>query len=773
MNILAVLLLVVGFSSSGLPTIRGMVTDAESGEPLVGATVQVRESWTGTMVNAEGQFELSVATFPVEFEIRHIGYRTVILPLDADPGRPLTIRMEPSSIEMPVLEITAEDPAIRIMRQVIARKQETRQDLETWIGNAYNRFRLENDTGIVSIWESYTRAHWDRTRGFREVSIWQENTANAEVTELLPAAMLVVNLYDDNVDVAGHSLMGVTHPDALEHYTFRLDTLRSIDSSVVYDIRVEPRRRTGSGFVGRISVLDEAWAMLSVELRPGQSFLFPPPVDRFDISYQQQFSQFGGRHWLPIGLTSEADIDIALGPLLSFPTFRLRQLSQLSGFEINAPLPDSLYRSDDLVVVDSMSAGRLRPADMATVPLTERERLAYANIDSTLTMEKAFEPGGMLGRLASVGGGSGSSGSASSGRSLPGALGRIRVTPEIWVNRVEGGHFGQWSHVRMPGQFDVGGRLAFSQASSAWSGSLALERQGRIGGQVRWDRGVVIRNPGRLHGPLFNSLAVLAGETDYFDYVHREGVTLGLTLDIKQWQLSSAFHSHTHESVPQRIRQTFLGRTLPEIPNLSVPGERLQRVSVGLDRTWEYAPRAFAAQRRLSVLLERGVNTRYTRVDGELLWRIPTFHRRRLLPPAFDIRLAAGRAGNDVPLVRLGHVDGSGRFSSFGGLRTRPDRPYEGTRYALFAWEHTFRTLPFEWLGWDAMVRRHLNVIVHGAHGTAWLPAGHPAGDRATDGIHQELGVSLSGLFALVRLDATWRLDRSAFVPGLSISRIF
>ncbi len=784
MNILAVLLLVVG---SGLPTIRGVVADAESGEPLVGATVQIRESWTGTMVNAEGRFELSVASFPVELEIRHIGYRTVILPLDADPGRALTIRMEPSSIEMPVLEITAEDPAIRIMRQVIARKQETRQDLETWIGNAYNRFRLENDTGIVSIWESYTRAHWDRTRGFREVSIWQENTSNAEVSDLLPAAMLIVNLYDDNVDVAGHSLMGVTHPNALQHYTFSLDSRRSIDTSVVYDILVEPRRRTGSGFVGSISILDGEWAMISAELRPGQSFLFPPPVERFDITYKQQYSQFGGEHWMPVGLTSEADIDIALGPLLSFPTFHLRQLSQLSDFEINVPLPDSLYNADDVIVVDSMSAGRVRPADMATVPLTERERLAYETIDSTLTMEKAFAPGGLMGRLIRINMETESSRDSTSGRKQASAFSRLRFRPELWVNRVEGGHFGLWTHVQLAGGFQLGGRAAYSEASNSWSESVALKRDGEWGGRIQWDQGVVRRNPGRLHGPVFNSLAVIAGETDYFDYVQREGLTVEVSREVGEWQLSSGFRTDDFSPVMQRVRRTFVGRTLPDIPNLAVPEGTLQRVRIALNRTWEYTPWAFSAQKRFSVEFEHGsggslagsattpgvVDTRYVRVDGEFLWRVPTFHRRRLLSPVLDFRLAAGIMNDRTPVVRLGLVDGSGRFSSFGGLRTRPDRPYEGTRYALFAWEHSFRTLPFEWLGWDAMVRRHLDVIVHGAHGTAWLPAGHAAGDRATDGIHQELGVSLSGLFALVRFDATWRLDRSAFVPGLSISRIF
>lgn len=166
----------------------------------------------------------------------------------------------------------------------------------------------------------------------------------------------------------------------------------------------------------------------------------------------------------------------------------------------------------------------------------------------------------------------------------------------------------------------------------------------------------------------------------------------------------------------------------------------------------------------------------YLRAETEVYWRIPTFNRRRLLPQALDVRLLAGAMSSSSPRVRYGLVDGSSRFMEFGALRTRVDRPYEGTRYALLAWEHTMRTIPFEMVGWGWAVERNWNVIVHGAHGAAWMPGGTRAtglGGRTTDGGHHELGVSLSGILTLFRLDAAWRLDRPAFRIGASIARVF
>lgn len=42
--------------------IKGIVTDAEAGEPIVGASVIIKDTKTGTMTGTDGGFSLSVAT---------------------------------------------------------------------------------------------------------------------------------------------------------------------------------------------------------------------------------------------------------------------------------------------------------------------------------------------------------------------------------------------------------------------------------------------------------------------------------------------------------------------------------------------------------------------------------------------------------------------------------------------------------------------------------------------------------------------------------------
>ena len=128
----------------------------------------------------------------------------------------------------------------------------------------------------------------------------------------MPAAAMALNLYDDDIRVGGHRIIGVTHPDALSRYRFELIGERRLDDVTVYDIAVEPRNDLLMGFVGRVSVLDEAFAMIEVDLRPGRAFLHPLPIRRFEVAYQQQFSNYGTDAWLPVDLRSSSVFELGM-----------------------------------------------------------------------------------------------------------------------------------------------------------------------------------------------------------------------------------------------------------------------------------------------------------------------------------------------------------------------------------------------------------------------------------------------------------------------------
>lgn len=787
--------------------ISGTVVDAATGGELPGATIQIIGTYRGTIANARGRFQLRADRYPVRLLVRFIGYESRTIDV-AEPTDGLSVELVPVAFEMPEVVITGEDPAVRIMRRVIEEKQRWQASLETYSVDAYNRFRMANDTGIVSIWESRTRAFWHREHGVREVSLWQEQTENMDIDDLLPAAMFVVNLYDDDIFLAGHTLRGVTHPDALDAYRFRLTGVRAIDDQQVFDISVEPKRRTGSGFRGTIAVLDSVYAMIHAELEPAESFLFPPPIERMDIAYEQQFSSFGGDVWLPVDLAAEFELEVSFGFLLNFPVFRIGQMSRLSDFQINIALPDSLFESDDVMIEDStfIASVRAAPAEDLRVPLTPREELAYATIDSTMTMEKAFKPGGLLGRFVNMSdgddGGQDGSGDGEAGRSaatlgVPSMPNRLDLTirPDIRFDRVEA--------------LRAGGRLTVEDRSSVrlWGGAAYLTGPeqtdllaGASAGEGRrifaeYYGGVRARYRSAVKKHLFNSASVLIGRVDYYDWYESEGWRFGVTLDrlpVRSTSSTLSYRTEHHRSMDQTIRRTVAGLETPAILNAPVSEGSFRSVSYEL--RWDGddgIPLGIGPLETAEIEVERGfggsalADEGFWRVSGSVIDRIPTFYRRRLIPNALDVRINAGWSEGSLPPQRLGIVDGSGTVTEFGNLRTRPDRPYQAGKWLQVSWEHSFRTIPFEMIGWRYPIENFWNVLITGGHawaddrppvivsGTAGsemdivIPVGTPAGG------HHEIGLSVSGILTAVRLDASWRLDEPGLFLGIGLARIF
>jgi hypothetical protein len=101
---------------------------------------------------------------------------------------------------------------------------------------------------------------------------------------------------------------------------------------------------------------------------------------------------------------------------------------------------------------------------------------------------------------------------------------------------------------------------------------------------------------------------------------------------------------------------------------------------------------------------------------------------------------------------------------------------------ALLTWEHHFRSVPFERIGWDWAVQQGWGILIFGGHGRSWLraenraPAGHVPNAWAPSlpaGWHHEVGASLSGVFGLFRVDVARRLDQNAWALGIGAARLF
>ena len=770
--------------------VTGTVTDAETGETLISANLLIEDTYRGTISNENGAYSITVpdSLLPATLLVRYIGYQSQRREITRQSAGQQDFALQPSVTEMEEIVVTGEDPGVKIMREVIKRKQQWRQQLDTYRAEAYTRQTLANDTAIVSITESASEVFWDKEQGHREVQKSKRQTANIEAANNFAGVSYLPNFYDDDIEIAGFQMVGVTHPDALDYYDFKLVDQTSLDDQTVFEIQVTPARKLQPLFKGTVYVLDRVYALLRVNLTPNDVVNFPRPVKSFELSYRQQFNNYGQDFWLPVDVRIGGDVKISMVGL-DFPMIKFKQLSRITDYQVNVPLPDSLYAQDDVFSVDSatVSSDSLITRQLDAVPLSTEEESAYTTLDSTMTLEKAFKPSGFLAGFVDD-----DDGEDSSGGGLFGFLDRVpgNISPDLRYNRVDEGYFGLRYSVDATDWLELRGKGGYSMYKSwDYGGGLSLRWLNTKGleSTLGWDFAAqtATRMNSPIYKPYYTIIPNLLGNAGYFDYYRSEGYRA-----FSNWELPSdlslefGFSSRDHSSLRTHTAYDIVGEENFRI-NPPIEEGRLQAIDVeagyNLDEGYNFG---VTGQRFIRFGIEHssdelGSDFNYTKYSGHLSWTFPTFYQRRLLANSLDISLRGGTYSGDLPFQKWGLVDAAiGQTAPFGVMKAARNRPYEGEQYLALNLEHNFRTIPFEALGLTALVERNIGLIVFGGAAKTWTPDREDLQyqfyrPNGTDGMHLEAGASINGILGLFRLDVAARLDEPALLVNISVARLF
>lgn len=781
----AYLLILLATPVSAQIEISGRVIDAESGTGLPAATVQLEGTFRGTITNNEGYFKIELEQLPARLIFRYIGFESDSLNITENMSEPVEIALKPTVTELGEIVVTEKDPGLSIMEIVIERKKLWRATLTNYRVDAYTRQSISNDTSIVSISESSSIAYWDENRGHKEIQISKTQTSNISEGENFAGVSYMPNFYDDNIEIAGYNMVGITHPNATRFYQFKLLETSQMDGKPVYKIEVTPRRELQPLFVGVAWVLGRDYALLEVDLRPNDVVNFPPPVQDFELAYKQQYSDYGGEYWLPVDMRVEGLIRIGLVGL-RFPAIYLRQVSRLSDYEINVEIPDSVFAKGTQMIRADSSFIEIGRIEVEPIPLTEEELIAYETIDSTRTLEEAFKPEGFLAKMLES-----SEERDRSGRSL----GLDKFIPKglspVWrYNRMEGHHVG----LKYDRQFnELGLRTelfsGYSFHSEEWDIGVNVEKKvltidnTRLHLLMGFENQTSTRFISNLYTIGMNSLNTLLGSEDYFDYYRNERFSGGLRVQNiwSRTDLTMIFQSENHSSFdPDRVfDNSVFGWHKKRRDHIVINNGTLQSARFEIGYNLSSQTFGLTGHRQIRLMAEFssdkiGSDFNFNKYAVILDWNVNTFYKRRLFANTLDLHLSAGTATGHLPLQRFGTIDGSmTRFSPFGSLKTRLNLPYEGKEYWLVTAEHNFRTIPFELLGLKKLADKGWGIIIFGGAGESTADGKYPDNLMISDGIHSEIGISLNSVFGILRIDFAKRLDQPETFIGFSVPRYF
>jgi hypothetical protein len=335
-------------------TIRGTVTSWQTGEAIRFVTVTELTSRRRVMTNRSGAFVMSIrpvdedssSKSPLILVLSCIGFERDTIELRrADTTISVTLRDRPVSGREVV--VTAEDPAITIMRRVLERRRYQRDALRTYSYTLYTKFIAmtdtttalrssgRGDTTVNSILESFSRGYVQQPDQFHNEIFQKRQTANVPAEANFVSFGTNLNIFDDVVTILGEEITSPLATNGIDVYDYVL--MSSLDDDTV-KLSVKTKSTLRRGFEGIMYVDQRRNVPIEVQFTPNTAvnLLFDAR-----LSYRQNLMTVDSMvvpEALSISSSLEASILYVVSPRLDvdIETF-------CYDYAINPELPEGIF----------------------------------------------------------------------------------------------------------------------------------------------------------------------------------------------------------------------------------------------------------------------------------------------------------------------------------------------------------------------------------------------------------------------------------------------
>ncbi|MBL1410497.1 DUF5686 family protein [Sphingobacterium faecale] len=396
-------------------SLQGVVLDAVSVRPIVGASIKCMEHPEGTSTNNQGTFYIKLDSSVVEIEISALGYQNQKVRL-AGADRPLIVYLEKQEQFIETVDIVKKgryknrNPATELIDLVIQHKSQnrlTRKD--SLYFQQYDKIKFgmvdpkpgfKNRLGDMSFFfkdvdTTSLRGHelltlflqedvsdnYVRQRPTQQKKIIRSQSKtefdsryvnNPNISSYLNYLFQPVDIYDESIFFLNKLFLSPIADNAKMYYKyFVTDTLRT-EKELFVRLRFAPRNSNDLLFHGQLVVsLDGRYAVKNVELN----------IDKkTNISWVNEFkislSYFKNSEGVMLQDTSNVFVLFGRGKVDAL--FGQRSSVQHK-YDTHSAIGDSIFSGApiEMRLTKDQKIGDMRP-----VPLNPNEQRTYANIDS-------------------------------------------------------------------------------------------------------------------------------------------------------------------------------------------------------------------------------------------------------------------------------------------------------------------------------------------------------------------------------------------------------
>ena len=760
-------------------TITGIITDSATSEPLRFVTVHAVGTKKTTITTKDGRFLLKLTGYQDSVTLRCslVGYSPSTLRFSATDTA-IAVALVEQPFRSAEVVVTAEDPAVKIMRRVLARKKKQNDTLERYTYMLYSKLTVVTDTTtasrssgrgdstVFSILETFSKGYVRRPDVFYNEIIQRRQTLNIPAQANFVSFGTNINVYDDVISILGEEIQTPFHPNALDYYDV---ALKSSEEDDIVRIDVRPRGLARKTFIGTIYIDQRTDAPVEVRLVPNKNVIIP-----FDatLNYRQTFAIDDGAV-VPqaLSLTSSVQVDIlyVISPRLdiSVETF-------CYDYNINASFSDAVFDqrrvelSEQAYHDDSAywKANEKMPLRQDELEAYEEIRKTIESPDSVATISFVDQYIGPITRTLSM-------------------LARKPFTgidDIVRYNRVHGLFLGLGLRHRPDTTVEIHGTAGYGFTDQRMYGSLGGTYFFGLNQVWGLDASAFsalrrVDNPYDVRTGLITLVTALVGN-DYGDYYYANGWEVGIKVGTGQlrlvlndeWERPTTLRlfvrsEQQHSAVFHNTWSLFS----PELPRRDLPPIVAgQMRSMGFDVNVQYNPWRMVSRSGFRISTELSdpqiLSSDFTffRVQAAMSLRV------RTLPLwVLDFTASGGFTTGNVPPQKYFSLESSvSGLAAQGSFRGTGVKEFYGDEFGALSISHNFGEIIPGLLRIPDIASFGIEFILTGSLGWSAfrMPPtnGYPyhTTQQTRERVYYELGFGINRILLFLRLDITARLSQ-------------
>jgi hypothetical protein len=314
-------LLFIPFITNQGQILRGRITDT-GGAPMPAASVYITELRQGTTTNNDGRYEISLPPGNYTVNYQFLGYLPVTRQFTL-AGEVVTadITLTEQLFEIPPVRVSAsgKDPAYFIMRKAIGMAPFHLRQVKMWQAEVYirgggsvdkipellkRRMKIESNGGDLKegryyFSESVNMITFNAPDRYVHRVISSNSSEDLTQGQASPMDFIEASFYQP---VLVEMAISPLAPNAFSHYSFSFMGSSSQGNYVIDKISVTPRRKSQQLFTGVIYIVEDLWAIHSLDLTNENM------AGR--IRVRQLYTPVEEGIWMPVSHEFNADISI-------------------------------------------------------------------------------------------------------------------------------------------------------------------------------------------------------------------------------------------------------------------------------------------------------------------------------------------------------------------------------------------------------------------------------------------------------------------------------